>query len=294
MGLLVGPRLGYQSHFLISSADVEITAALCEEVRRMHRAFDSVKERSCVAMYLSTGDVEAVRAAGVKALPVLLEPDAWIEVPEGGWDAWIESLPSKRRTSVRREVRDFEGAGLRIDHVGLDECWDRLPPIANSMAIKYDYSARTEDFIVEFGKYRDSTGSFGRVALCSRESDGALLGFCLYYVVGDRLFLRWASFDYDLVGAHGEYFNLTYYSQIRLAGELGVRWIHAGKKALQAKILRGAQLRPLWLLDLSERSPLVDVPAQIRAHNAKLLAEAEADSSTARAIADRRDWEVFC
>ncbi len=122
------------------------------------------------------------------------------------------------------------------------------------MAVKYGYPTRTPEFRVEFERYARMTGPAGRVALC-HAPDGTLIGFCLYYVWGDAVYLRWASFDYDRLVGCEEYFNLVYYSQIRLAGELGVRWVHAGKKALEAKVLRGAELRPLWMLDLSPGRP---------------------------------------
>jgi predicted N-acyltransferase len=289
-GTLVGPRLAYQSHFLTDSDDSGALAALIEEIRRPGMG----GRRPSVAMYLSTDDVLAAHKAGVRAVPVLLEPDAWINVPQGGWEAWVGSLPSKRRNTVRREVRSFEDAGLRIRHVGLPECWERLPEVANSMAIKYGYSARTPDFIAEFGKYLESSGASARVALCTKGNEEDLLGFCMYYIHADAIYLRWVSFNYDLLTGSKEYFNLTYYDQVRLAVEVGAGRIHVGKKALDAKVLRGAHLRPLWMLDLTEDSVLEEHAEQVREHNARQLSEVEADPRLVKAIIDRAEWEVFC
>ncbi|NKE58804.1 GNAT family N-acetyltransferase [Lentzea sp. PSKA42] len=286
-GLLVGSRLAYQSHLLGDRSPTALSG-LVAEVRAL------ATEQPAVAMYLSTSDVLALHAAGVRATPVLLEPDAWLDVPEGGWDAWLQSLPSKRRVSVRREVRLFEEAGLKITHVALEECWDRLPPVANSMAIKYGYSARTPDFIKEFARYRESSGAVAQVALCTKGDNDDLLGFCMYYKHGDTIFLRWASFDYDLLTGNMEYFNLTYYTHIRLADRAGTRRLHAGKGAVDAKVFRGAHLRPLWMLDLSENSPHEQAEGDIRRHNARLLADLEADKRMSRAITDRAEWSVFC
>ena len=49
----------------------------------------------------------------------------------------------------------------------------------------------------------------------------------------------------------------VYYAPVRMAAELGLRWVHPGIESPDAKALRGAQLRPLWLLDLSEDSVLL-------------------------------------
>jgi hypothetical protein len=243
-------------------------------------------------MYLTTAGVRAARAAGVRTQPVLLEPDAWIELPDGGWDAWLATLPRKRRTKVRHEIRAFEEAGYQISHARLVDCHERLAPVASAMARKYGYRARTEDFATELKMYAEVTGETGMVALCTHGAD--LIGFCIYYVWQDTIVLRWASFDHDRLTGSEEYFNLAYYSQIRLAGDVGARWLHAGKNTLAAKVYRGARLRPLWLLDLSDASVLTDHADEIRRHNAGILADLDADPRTATAVADRDDWEPFC
>ncbi len=118
-------------------------------------------------------------------------------------------------------------------------------------------------------------------------------GFCLYYVWGDTLFLRWGGLDYPrLVGA-AEYFNVMYYSQVALAPELGVRWIHAGIKSPDAKALRGAELRPLWLVDLAEDSPLAQERDAVRRHNRLAYERLKADSRTRGALSSDDEWLAF-
>lgn len=287
-GLLVGPRLAYQSHVLTSSG----TGALPELV-------DAVRDRagrgrSAVAMYLGTADARALLQAGVETVPVLLEPDAWFDVPDGGWEPWLGSMASKRRIAVRREARAFEEAGLRIRHVGLPDCWEELPEIANSMAIKYGYPARTPDFVSEFGRYVESSGDSAQVALCTRPDEKRAIGFCLYYLHGGTIWLRWASFNDELLTGNKEYFNVTYYSQVRLAGTVGATRIHAGKAALEAKTLRGARLRPLWMVDLSENSVLRSSDRLIRQYNRMAVENLRTDPLSGPAIADAAEWEVFC
>jgi uncharacterized protein len=285
-GIHVGPRLAYCAHIL-GEKDCEALAALVAGLREM--------QRPVVAMYLGTPDVRALQDAGVQAAPVLLEPDAWIDVPEGGWEEWLGALPRNQRRTVRREVEEFQDAELVIEHVPLPECWQQLPVVAESQAMKYGYSDRKAEFMLEFERYVKSFGTAATVALCRRKRDDELLGFCMYFARGEGLFLRWASFRYDLLEGHKEYFNTAYYSQIHIAQNLGVRHIHAGKSTLEAKMLRGARLSPLWLLDLSEESPHAIHAAEVRHHNAEVMTRLyEQHPLVKRAIADRDEWELYC
>jgi hypothetical protein len=112
----------------------------------------------------------------------------------------------------------------------------------------------------------------------------------LYYVWRDTIFVRWAGFDYPRLRNAYEYFNLLYYEPLRWAPERDIRWIHFGIKAAKAKVLRGAIIHPLWLLDLAATSPLVDAERAVHDHNAAFLAELLADSAIASGIADRAEW----
>nr|BFE86615.1 hypothetical protein GCM10020093_092160 [Planobispora longispora] len=59
-------------------------------------------------------------------------------------------------------------------------------------------------------------------------------------------------------------------------------------------MLRGAELRPLWMLDLSRDSVLAGRDDDVRAHNAGLVARwGEASPAIAKALV-RDLWEPFC
>ena len=77
----------------------------------------------------------------------------------------------------------------------------------------------------------------------------------------------------------------------RRAGRCGR--LHAGIKSIEAKALREPNLRPLWLVDLSEHSVLAGAEARIRAHNAELYNNLRKDPRTAGALADPDHWEAF-
>jgi hypothetical protein len=292
-GLLVGPRQGYQTRFLVAPGFDRATgvAALVEELRYQHRAGGD--DRACVAMYVTTDDARAARAAGVGAPPVLLDADAWIELPPGGWAAWLESLPAKRRANIRREVRLFEAAGYTVEQMALSECYEKLAPLAAATVSKYGHAGGPADQLAALRKHVEVMGSAAQVALCSRGGADPV-AFCLYYVWDGTIFLRWAGFDYERLAGAAEYFNIVYYRQIMCASDLGVRRMHAGIKASEAKALRGAELKPLWLVDLAADSVLARHQDAVRQHNARAYQQLADDSRIAPALRDRDAWLAFC
>jgi hypothetical protein len=283
-GYLVGPREGYQTQILRANAQPSpgAVAQLLAEIRTR------VADKACVAMYMSTEDVRLFRAAGATAVPVLLECDAWLPVPDGGFDAWFAGLSKKRKYSVRHEIDAFTAAGYEIKHIPLRECAAAIAPLAVITEAKYGYVATVEEDLASLGNHERCLGEAAMVALCLLDKDP--VGFCLYYVWQDTIFVRWVGFDYPRLRGAFEYFNLMYYEQLRWAAQQGVRWIHTGLKATKAKALRGAVIRPLWLLDLGVSSPLVGTEQAVHDHNAAFLGQVRADSALAGAIADPADW----
>lgn len=290
-GLLVGAREGYQTQFL--GASRATPAELAEVVARLRKEASAADpaRHTCVAMYLGTDDVLALRGAGVTTTPVLLETDAWIEVPEGGWPAWEAALSRNSRSVVRKDVRRFRDAGYRIEQVPLTECWHQLGELASATQAKYGHHTTPDLELKSLRNHAECMGEAARTALL-RAADGVVVGFCIYYVWQDTLTLRWLGLDYDRLADAREYFYLCYYSNIEHAGELGVRWLHAGIQSPGAKARRGARLRPLWLLDLTEDSVLADADEAVRAHNTSRYTELKSDPNIAKAVDDAA-WRPF-
>jgi predicted N-acyltransferase len=267
---------------------------LVDDLRKLHIAGGQINERACVAMYVTTGDALAIRRAGVRALPVLLGADAWLRVPPGGWSAWLASLTSRQRVKkIRKEVRRFREAGYEIKHMPLAECYSKLALAAAATQLKYGHEGNPDDYLAALRRYVDGLGLAAKVAVCARRGDEPV-GFCVYFVWADTIFLRWCGFDYKrLVDGAAEYFNLLYYSQIELAAECGARWIHAGIKSPEAKARRGAELRPLWLVDLVEDSVFARASDQVRRHNRRGYQRLAEDGQTAGSLVDQEAWQAF-
>ncbi|MFF7469629.1 GNAT family N-acetyltransferase [Streptomyces sp. NPDC008092] len=295
-GLMTGQHWGYHTQVLHHPALTldEAAAALLPELRRqadapVTRELAGIEDRDpvpCMAMYLDDRTVAAFRRAGVTAPPVLLQLEAWIPVPDGGWEGYLDSLGYKRSVRVRRDRRRFEEAGYRVEQLTLDECCEEAGHLLACTQRRYGHAADAKAFAASFEDQARAMRGRTEVFL-ARTAEGRPVGFCLYYVWGDSLYLRAAGFDYEALTGAAEYFNVVYYLPLQQASGRGVRRMHAGIEAYEAKALRGGRLNALWLLDLSERSVLAGRDEEVAAANAQTLRTLVGESRTvAGALAD--------
>jgi hypothetical protein len=265
-GLLAGPRYGYQTHLLTTPGADRADAAA--------RLLRAVAETGLptMALYLGTEDVMALRAAGVTAPPVLLDADAWLRVPEGGWEEYLSLLRRGRRHTARKERAAFAAAGYEVTEGPLG---DWAEPAARMLAMteaKYGHEASPAAYLRLLTLQARRFGDRARVVVCAPPGEPPV-GHALYFVHGDTLHLRSAGFDYArLRPGAAEYANLVVYQLLERAAEAGLRWLHAGIASAEAKALRGFELRPLWLLGLTEGSPLEGQDEAVRAANARTFA----------------------
>jgi uncharacterized protein len=287
-GVLVGQRRGYLAHLLATpGADpVRVAAELLSAVRSV-RPPTAAPAR--VGLYLTTPDVLALREAGVRTMPVALATDAWLEIPPGGWDAWLESLGSRHRLRrVRSEVRRFSRAGYSVVHRTLNQAYADVGRLAARTEQRYGIPADADRYIEAFRIHGEAAGDRAEVLLCA-VGDEPPVGCCMYFRDGDTVYLRAVGFDYERLRDAAEYFNLTYYVPAQLPG---VRWLHAGISTPYGKALRGAELRPLWLLDLTRESPLEGRDDDVLAHNAAFRNRLAESPVVADAL-HTEDWKPF-
>ena len=300
-GLLVGPHRGYQTNLLVSpgSDRTEAAGALLGEVAALRdqaaaeRLFDepSADRIPCYAMFLNSADVRTLRAAGVRAQPVLCATDAWIPTQAEDWDSWLRTLPSRRRGElIRRDVRRFENAGYGFVELPLSECYQEAALMSQGTQARYGQPADVGVLAESLRVQAEAMGDAARVLMCARPG-GRPVGFILFYRWGDGTWLKGAGFHYDELVDASEYFNLVYYQPIRDGLRAGRRWLHAGIASTDTKAMRGAQISPLWMIELFGGAADDDA---IRAYNAAQLRElTESSAAVAKAVTDE-DWLEFC
>ncbi len=201
----------------------------------------------------------------------------------------MASLGSHRARRVRSEARRFAAAGYRVTQHTLAEVYADVARLAFRTEQRYGRAESVDPYLAGFRLQGENAGDRARVLLCSPD-DGPAVGCCLYYRDGDTVYLRAVGFDYERLRGAAEYATLTYYEP---AGLPGVRWLHPGIETPEGKALRGARLRPLWLLDLSEDSALVGHEAEIRAHNAAHRERLAAISPAVAAAMPPEQWETY-
>ncbi|HEV2780516.1 MAG TPA: GNAT family N-acetyltransferase [Actinophytocola sp.] len=300
-GLLVGPHRGYQTNLLISEgADrVEAAGALLGELAELRKRaaveqlFGAAAEHEipCYGMFLNSSDVRALRAAGVRAAPLLCAADAWIPTKADDWDGWMRTLPSKRRGElIRRDQRRFEDAGYSFTEVALSECYEEAAHMSRGTQARYGQPADVGVLAESLRVQAEAMGDAARVLMCARDGQPPV-GFILFYRWGDAIYLKGSGFHYDRLVDAAEYFNLVYYEPIRDALRAGRRWVHAGIASTDTKAMRGALVSPLWMIDVYGGEAGNDT---IRAYNsAKLRELVESSPAVAKAVVED-DWLEFC
>jgi hypothetical protein len=287
-GLLVGSREGYQAN-LLSGSRAPATDAVAELIGELRHRTGA--DRACIAMYLTSDDALALHRAGVTAPPVLLDVDAWIRIPDGGWDAWLESLSANRRRMVRQDVRKFDEAGHTVSHAKLADHYRDLGELAAATLNRYGFRTEPETELAALENHAKTLPEDATVALC-RTAAGEIAGFCLYYSWRGTVFVRWVGFDYELLRDASEYFNLMYYSTFHRGVETGAQWLHAGIGNIVSKAFRGAELRPLWLVELSGGAALANAAEKIRQHNTELHRQYADNPKTAPNLVSSAQWDL--
>ncbi|MGI5270158.1 GNAT family N-acetyltransferase [Nonomuraea sp. CA-218870] len=268
-GLLAGPRFGYQADLLVTPG-----ADRAEAAARLRAAVEEAGLPT-LAPYLGTRDVMDLRAGGVTAPPVLLTADAWLRVPAGGWEEYLSTLSGRRAENIRKERAAFAAAGYDVVEAPLGEWAEHAARLLAVTEAKHGHHADLSVYLRMLTLQAKHLGDSARVILCGPPGEPPV-GHVLYYIHDDTLRLRSAGFDYARLRGAAEYFNVVVYLLFERAVEAGARWFHAGIASTEAKALRGFELRPLWLLDLTAGGPLDGLDADVRAANARTFASISA------------------
>lgn len=172
----------------------------------------------------------------------LLGAEGVLELPDTSWEGYLAGLSKRRRYQARKELRNYEAAGFRtVVRTGPDAINDDLVALQVAHRLKYGLPGGEDRVRRDLTAVRDELGE--SCVVFTAERDGRIGSFTLYLRTRDALFARTGGTAPD---AKGCYFAVDYHETARWAVENGIRRIHYGMAAYEAKVTRGCELRPRW------------------------------------------------
>ncbi|WP_329052439.1 GNAT family N-acetyltransferase [Streptomyces violaceus] len=239
--VVVGPRTGYRNE-LLSGVSPFSTGAFVEGLQ------DAAQGRVVLLPYLSGTDATRLTAGGHPAGLVAWE--AWLDVPDGGFDGYLGSLGQSRRRQVKTDLRQVAHNGLTFQVLPLDE-HAPFHDIARLLVLhekKYNpsYDRPPSEFIPYLTLCADVPGAYVILA----RLDGRAVGCHVVFHYRDVLWVRLFGVDESLKETRSSYFSLMFYEPLKLAHRLGASSVHLGIAASDTKLRRGARLEPLWTVAL--------------------------------------------
>jgi uncharacterized protein len=239
-------------HLLVAAPGYETRLVGRRSTDAAHSIVDAVEREGSDAgavvafAYLPPDDVllEVLRLRGYA--DGLVSATTSCALPPGGFTAYLEWLPAKRRSEARRERRVFERHGGTLRFL----CGDEAAPFVSTLAELEAAHQRTHGNDVERSLLEDQAlrflAEFGSdMYLVVGEVEGRAAACATAFRHGDSLLGRSVGLDPEVARETLAYFNVAYYGVIELAYALGVRRVSFGISSLDAKVGRGASLVPL-------------------------------------------------
>ena len=232
-GALTQPSLGDEARIRVVSR----LFAEAEDIARRNG------ERSVVCRCVDGGDVllrDVLRDRGYREIP---GPDHFVLVPPpGGLDGYIDSLPSRYRNLVRRELRKLRDGGiaLTVEPLTADLITTVAPLIVN-LRNKHDVDAGLATITARLGLLRRALKE-SMYGVLARSGD-RVVGFMELIVYRGNAWGSQAGFDYEAQGTLPMYFGVLFYGVMDFAAEHGLRILDYTFGTEDAKRSRGCEGR---------------------------------------------------
>ncbi|GGN74178.1 hypothetical protein GCM10011579_053010 [Streptomyces albiflavescens] len=187
-----------------------------------------------------TGLVELLRGRGYRSH--LSAHYAWLPIPPGGWDQFLEEMSKHRRRRVRLERRALAEAKVEVHLEPLTKALaPRLGELDCNLLRKYGNPASPEHSAGLLSWISEVMGDDAMVSVARK--DGSIIGFGMVLRSRARGEEQWfghrAGFDYDAQGKLPLYYDVLYYRVLEAAAREGVSVLHAGIGSVEAKLARG-------------------------------------------------------
>jgi predicted N-acyltransferase len=200
--------------------------------------------RSVALLYVGEPEAADVDQSASRAgyTSTLLGAEGVLVLADTSWEGYLAGLSKRRRYQARKELRIYEEAGFRtVVRTGPDAFTEDLVALQVAHRLKYVLPGGEDRVRRDLNAVRDELGE--SCVVFTAERDGRIGSFTLYLRTRDALFARTGGTAPD---AKGCYFAVDYHETARWAIENGIRRIHYGMAAYEAKVTRGCELRPRW------------------------------------------------
>lgn len=170
--------------------------------------------------------------------------DCYLQVAFSSFEDYLATLGSHRRGIVVRDMKSFEGSGLRVEMARLIDVIEDVAPLVAQLDRKYG-NPMTDDQALTFVRRNAAAFADESIVFVAREAD-EIVGCAVFYRHATRLYARFCGFDYARTDGSCVYPTLVFYAPLRYAIENGLDGLHLGTTSYPAKLLRGCSLRELW------------------------------------------------
>ncbi|MYT77473.1 hypothetical protein YW3DRAFT_06454 [Streptomyces sp. MnatMP-M77] len=191
--LLAGPLSGYRNE--LRSGTGRPPAG---EVA--HGLLAAAAGRTVLLPYLPTVTAAGFEAAGYPG--AVIAWDAWLDVPDAGFDEYLARLPRGHREQVKGDLRRIKRAGITFDAMPLQEPFRDLAELLVQHERKYDpgYRQPSERFAHYLARCAGLPGA--HVILARR--DGRVVGCHVVFPYTGVLWARLIGVDESSVDTRGE------------------------------------------------------------------------------------------
>lgn len=248
--LLLGSVDGYKTELTAPATNPGLADALAERL-----VDGALAEAARVGARIVLAPWVAERASGVELRQALARRSAieafwalenYLPLPHGSMAGHMAALPNRRRYRFRQDQQAAAGAGVTVRYLEPAELPAYLPRIGELVASnrqRYGARASAEELAPVVTTLLDA----GVPMVCPAGFlNGELVACCLLVGKAERLYARYAGFDYDRLGQRsGAYFAVVMHATIAAAYQHGYTQLEYGIGAHQAKALRGCASRPV-------------------------------------------------
>ena len=185
---------------------------------------------------------EVLAAGAFCLLPITTRAE--MAVTWTDFDGYLATLPSRRRVSIRRELRALSEAGVSVGQAELAELESDLIRLRCMLMTKYLGNASAEREARWFTLIREAFKA-DEITVFAARANGKTLAFSLFVRDGPHWTALLTGMDYGAAPSRFSHFATMYYAPASHAPQMRIHRIFYGIGAQDTKHFRGCRLTQL-------------------------------------------------